>query len=408
MGTVGATRVPEIVKVSFRVYIAGLVLMPLLLIGNLGQDAIPFVTAGQLVKSDPGSIYTKSGSLFDPEKPFFVRSCDLAPTGTDCNNLMVGFVSPPPILLPSLGIGLLGGRLGTMVLRCVGAWSLAGGFVVLWRRMLVRSPQSAPMLLGILLLLLPFAMVAISLGQNSPLMFLSAALGVVVTDRRRNVLLVSGILALCVLFKFSPIVLLAVLVVQKRWRVLSWTVGLLAAASLASLVVFPISLWSDFVTSTLAMGDNALSNPYNGALGAAIHALVPGFVNGLGTMLLDVVVAVCALIGFAYVRRRAGDDVQWAYAWVLLLLVLPLVWWHYVLVAIAALAQLWLERADPRIGRILLIAAVVSIPISIPNARGHSVPIAQALFLVAVAIVIPLVLRTGERDRIAITEPGGN
>jgi hypothetical protein len=101
-----------------------------------------------------------------------------------------------------------------------------------------------------------------------------------------------------------------------------------------------------------------------------------------------------------WVGRRADPDTQWAYAWVVLLLFVPLVWWHYLLVSIPAVAYAWRARArdsgwSDRSFLVVVIVAMASVPISIPNTRGSSWPTVQAVYLLAVAVVVPVVLRWG-------------
>jgi hypothetical protein len=95
---------------------------------------------------------------------------------------------------------------------------LVAGVLSLRRRLIARHPDVDGVLAVTLLLLTPMFMVPQALGQNSPLLFLSAALGLAVADRSRPASIGVGVLwALTVAFKLSPIVLVVVLVVRRRW-----------------------------------------------------------------------------------------------------------------------------------------------------------------------------------------------
>ncbi len=101
-------------------------------------------------------------------------------------------------------------------------------------------------------------------------------------------------------------------------------------------------------------------------------------------------VRLAAFAGLLVVGRRVADeDAQWGFAWLGSLVLVPLVWWHYLWVAFAAAAAAMVVTTrrsvlvDPRL---LLVAAGVSLPLSLVNGTGSSVPWAQALFLL-VALV---------------------
>ncbi len=100
-----------------------------------------------------------------------------------------------------------------------------------------------------------------------------------------------------------------------------------------------------------------------------------------------------------WAATHLDDDSQWAYAYLLALLVVPLVWWHYLWIAFAAVGLVLAARTklDDRLVAVLPILAVVTIPISIPISRGSSVPVAQGLFLLAALAVVPVVSEQGPR-----------
>src|SRR5690606_16020964 len=83
----------------------------------------------------------------------------------------------------------------------------------------------------------------------------------------------------------------------------------------------------------------ATTNPYNGAFEAALLR-APGVGMSIewaerGGWALRVLAGALAAVGFF----RLGDrDVQWAFAWAVLVALLPVTWWHYSIVSFGALA----------------------------------------------------------------------
>ncbi len=96
------------------------------------------------------------------------------------------------------------------------------------------------------LLLTPMAAVPIVLGQTSPYLFLLACLGVTRTRPARQWSTVA-LWALTIVLKLFPAVLGLVLLWQRRFRLIGCALASVAALSLLSLVVAPVSIWSDFV-----------------------------------------------------------------------------------------------------------------------------------------------------------------
>jgi len=210
---------------------------------------------------------------------------------------------------------------------------------------------------------------------------------------------VAAVLAATVVFKLFPLALLAVLVWRRRWAVAAWTAGLVVAITVVTVPVVDRGLWSAFVDASAALGPTTPANTYNGSLVALAHLVAPATTggSGIGVIVVGAVLAVGLLVLAA--RRRADDDALWSLAWLVLLLVVPMVWWHYLWVGLAAVAYAW--RAGGAVGRRLValpVLAAASLLISIVTAGGTTVPWAQALFLVAsVAVALWLLLAAPAR-----------
>jgi len=387
-------RPPEVLRLLFFAILGMWLLVPVLLRDNLAQDAIPYVVAGELVRTDPDLVYAaKEGDLFELEPVFAKRSCEIAPPGTDCPSLSVAFVSTPFAIPCAVAVAQLGPDAGVLAMRVLAALSLAGGMWVLWNRLAHRTRTAPQQLVFTALLLTPFTMVSLSLGQTSPVLFASAALGISRADRWLRAILTAGLWVAAVALKAFPAALFVVLVLQRRWRLVVSSVGWGALLGVLALALGPISMWTGFVETAGDLSAQAGSNPYNGSLDALAYNLVAPLTESTGGsgVLFGVRVALAAGL-FWWSSTRLDDDAQWAYAYVLVLLVVPLVWWHYLWLAVAAvgIALAARRRLDDRTLAVLPVLAAVTVPISIPNSRGWSIPVAQGFFLLATVVLVPL------------------
>lgn len=399
----GATSKPrrhvpsDPVRVLFFGVLAFWLVVPFVIRATLAQDALPYVVAGDLVHDDPSLVYaSRDGDLFDLEPAFAERSCRLAPAGTDCANLTVAFVSTPLAVPFAIAVSALGATWTSLLMRVAGAAALAGGMWVLWNRLAHRTPGAARYLLVGALLLTPFTMVVLALGQTSPILFVSAAIGVRRSGRWLRVALAAGLWAAAIAFKAFPAALVVVLVWQRRWRMIACALAwglVLGALALAS---GPVSLWTDFVANSGDLSAGAGANPYNGSIGALVHNLAAPLSSGSVGSAATLIVAVGVVVGLAvWSASRLDDDTQWAYGYLLLLLVVPIVWWHYLWLAFAAVGLVLAAREDldDRAVLVLPVLAAVTVPISIPVSRGWSIPVAQALFLIVTIALVPVLAK---------------
>jgi hypothetical protein len=358
---------------------------PFLLVNRFAQDAVPFVAAGEVARTDPGQVYSSSGDLYVIPADLARASCDATPSRADCAE-NVAFVSPPTALPVALLASVLGPTPGVLAMRLAASVCLVAGVLALRRRLTARHPDVDPVLAIVLLLLTPMFMVPAVLGQSSPLLFLSAAIGLAVAGRSRTASVGVGILwAAAVAFKLTPVVLIVVLVVRRRWLVLGAGLTTMVVLALAALPLGGGDMWRAFVDSSVELQPNWPSNPYNGSLEAAVHAVVPD----TGGTIQDVAVwgtRVGLAAAMAWVALRIDDeDSQWAFAWLGSFLLVPIVWWHYLWVALAAVivamaaTTLRNRLASPTL---LVAMAAATVPVSLVNGTGSSVPLAQFLFLV--------------------------
>lgn len=382
-------------RLAFIAILAMWLILPLAMYGTYGQDALPFMVAGEMAIEGPGGIYpAEAGNLFVLDPEFARRFCETAPAGTDCENTGVAFISTPLTLPLGWVLAQLGPDIGVLAMRLFAAVCLAGGMWSVGERLRSRHPRSDPWLAITALLLTPFVLVPLSLAQNSPILFASTALGISRTERSNAwAALISLVWVLAVAFKAWPVALILMALWLRRWRFLVWSAGWFVMLGLLSIPFARLELIGDFLRASSALNATAPANLYNGSLEALGHAVAP--VLDAGPAAVGFLVARVALGGLAlWWSRRASPDSRWTYAYLVFLLITPIVWWHYVLLAIAALGVVLADR--PHLGReiaLLPLAALLSIPISNPAGALLAWPVPQALFLIALAGVVTWLMR---------------
>ena len=381
--------------------------------GRFAQDAVPFVAAGDLSTTHPGDVYRPHmTSLYDVSPRFARTSCDLAPAGTNCGNVVVGYVSTPQALPLAWVLGRLGASFGVLVMRLVAALSLAAGMWLLWQRLATRTRNAGTALAVTAVALTPMVMVPLSLGQNAPLLFLSACLGLLGTERgNRRAALVALVWVATVSFKAFPAALLLVLLWQRRWRVLAWAVGAGAALVALTAVLGPASWYRDFVHASRAISGFAAANRFNGSIEAVLHGWSPSLVGSAAFGPAYLVLRLALVGGLWWWRVRHADaDTQWAWAWVAVLLFVPLAWWHYLFVGVAAVALALAGRRQlsDRLMWWLPGLALLTAVVSVPYIKDHPLPVVQALVLLACLVGVPLLVgerRLSERGQAASPAP---
>lgn len=384
--------------VGFVLVMASWLLMPLFFTDRLAQDAVPFVVAGELVSSTPDAVYaTDATDLYDLPPRFAERSCELMPEGSDCADLNVAFLSPPQAL-PFLDLLARGssGQTGVLALRMLGAAALVGGMVLLWSKLAHRTPRAPMLLLLTALVLTPFATVPIALGQTAPLLFLSVAMGVSISDRVRGRAAFVVIWCATIVTKLVPAVLALVLVIQRRWRILGWAAGVLVLLTALAAVLYPTDLFRQFIQATDRTSSFTVGHHFNRAADGLMRRLWSGFGAGpWPALLLGLRLAVVGVLGWIGLRR-ATDDEQWAFGWLALLFVSPLLWSHYLWVIPGAIGLVLAGR--PRLDdRTLALLPAFSLAVSAfatPNVFQGPLPWLQLATLVTALVVVAVLPRS--------------
>lgn len=380
-------------RASWRVFAALLVVWLLVAAmrpGDDAQDVVPFLVAGELIREHPDAVYVDAGGgIYDVDPRFRDASCPRM-RGLDCEAHPVAFVSPPgalPLLVP---LAELPNDLVVRAFRLLNAGALVAGMLLLWRRLASRSDNAPVHLAASVVLLTPFAMVPIGLGQTSPLMFLSAALGVSIASRNRWWAVIVGALwAVNVLSKAVPALLGLLLLWQRRWRlVLAVGAGVLGLTLLALWIGGGFTLLGDFLASGGAVQEDSTRSRHTGSIESAVRDATglsdASQLTAIGMAVRSV--ALVAVVGFLI--RLRDEDVVWAIGWAALVALSPLNWWHYGWVLVATLGVvLWrTDRSGQHIW-LLPVLAATTVPLGLAALQNWRIPVVPMVWMFAVLIV---------------------
>jgi hypothetical protein len=382
----------------FVVVLALWLVLPFLPQLSFAQDAVPTVVAGELVVDEPDAVY--GDGIYEMTPSFAERTCSFVPDDRSCDDLGVAFLAAPLSLPVAYVVALAPDGLAVATWRLVTAASFVFGMLVLWKRVAGRDPAMPRMLFFTALALTPFVIVSTVLGTSSALLFASAAFGLRHSDRPRRALAVAALWTANVVFRGFPALLGAVLLWQRRWWVLAWSAALAAILTLGWLLVGPASLFGDFVESTGEVAEAAPENIYNGSLDAALHQVAGSAADAASDPLVLAVRVLLVAAGIVALTRLRTPDARWAYAALVALLVVPLVWSHYLSLVVPAVAYALLERdrfnatlrQSRRVGTLPLAAAVVSLVAALSDV-GESMVLVKFAVLVGALVAVPVLAR---------------
>lgn len=407
MGALAETRAtwPERRRPAWRVFAALLlvwVLVAAVQPADNAQDIAPFLVAGELLRDQPDAVYLDDGlGIYDLDPRFREASCRRM-DGLDCDRYLVAFVSPPAVLPLLIPLSELPNEAVVRFLRVLIASSLALGMAVLWRRLAGLDSRMPTYLVFSAAVLTPFAMLPINLGQSSPLMFLSAVLGVSVASRSRWWAAAVGTLwGANVVMKAMPALLGGILLLQRRRSLLFWTVGGIAALLLLALWLGGVGLFGDFLAGSRSAQFDSTQSPYSGSIESGVRE-VSGITDHDQLVAIGVGARLLALPVLVYFVTRAGSqDLQWALGWGAVTMLSPLNWWHYGWVFIGLLGVLLWSRDLP--GRYLWlfpVAAATTLPVTLATVGGARIPLVQFLWMIGMLVLcIVLSSRGGSGQR---------
>jgi alpha-1,2-mannosyltransferase len=268
--------------------------------------------------------------------------------------LEVGWIrhatDPPSFLLCIAPLALMPQRLAYYT------WA-AGNIVmfiaaVVWLLCASSLGLSAALLLGALALLYPPVQFHLFMGQSKMviLLLLVAMLRAMQREWDRT----AGLcLAFAGLLRIFPLLLVFYLAIQRRWRVLAWTLIGLAAGGLATIAVFTPAKSLSFLKGMALLTDRRLFiDSANISLRAAVTRLFslitwPAQGAKLDTLIAVVTVAIeSAVVGsaiWATIRLGPREDPDWrAFSlWIIVsVLISPVAWLHYMVLFLIPLIQL--------------------------------------------------------------------
>ena len=326
------------------------------------------------------------------------------------------FLYPPPTLLllaPLTWVEYETAKIAWLVLNHLAI--LAVVYVLVFR--LLRLTVAQRFTLVALAYLFLYEPVAITLdhGQVNLLALLCVCLAWLALREDRHPAAVGIPLAVAILLKTYPALLLVGLLLHRRYRAAAWSVGTLVVISVASLVFLPANLWAEYVTQvapTAGYGQvphllfspaapwnqsiNGLTarlfldvDPYAALLPSAALARVVPYVLCAG--LVTASIALCVVGG----RRREPTealDLQFSLLLLTMFLVAPLSWEHHLVLVLPA-ALIAVRRAvAPRGCPVWLVVVALSAVILAWDLPLESPEIASGIWTLGISIKLYAVM----------------
>jgi hypothetical protein len=279
------------------------------LLGDIpAQDGLVFVVAGDLAWQG----HTLSWPGMD-DYATFADAYNRIPQ----QDPLTPFISLPQAL--PVAMGMSGCSLSA--LRLLSGLGCLAVYVIAASRCADRDSVRGVDVLAILFF--PLVIYTMRLGQITPILALSAALG---AGRLCGILL-----AFAVAFKAWPLVILGAFLVRRAWTTLAWSFGTLGLLTLLSLYLVPLHRWPEILESISS------GAPFDSA-----YNLSP---TEWGPVGLAISLTLGAAIGWLFWRGQRLDRI--GTVWAGLAMLVPLVWTHYLLVPVAV----FLVQVAPDLGR---------------------------------------------------------
>ncbi|MCX7621501.1 MAG: DUF2029 domain-containing protein [Acidimicrobiales bacterium] len=389
---------PSLWRRGFVALLCFWLVVPLLLKGEFAQDALPFVVAGDLAERDPASVYSvPERSIFDVNENFRARLCnELVPDEPTCHRLAVPFVSTPLVLPLARLAAALGADGGSLLLRLLAAVSLAGGMELLWRKRAASWSGAQPVMFLLAFMITPYAVFTLAFGQTSPWMFAAACAGLGGRDRRFTVL-AAGLWVANIAARGFPALLVALPVRLRHWRPVGYAAVWGAAVVAVAALTIPGETIQPFIASSRTLANHSYGNPYNVSFANLLHTFIPSL--GPGALVGAGIVGAFAIAVGSWLGpvARLDADAQWATAWLVLLVAVPLVWWHYGWLMIPPLV-LALGPGTPQRAWAVVVCAVGGLTSLLAGVNGTAGgQIVQSLaLLLAIAAVVWLSTHAGQ------------
>ena len=349
------------------------------------------------------------------------------------------YIYPPPSLLVLFPLHLFSYDAAKALLLVVNHLCLLAAIALLFRRVFREDFDRAPsqltaaLVLTYILLFDP-TVVTLHLGQVNLLLLVCVTLMWNALKRNASAIAVAAPLAVAIVIKTYPALLVGLLVLRNRYKAAVYTVGLFVLACAASYLLLPNGIWQDWIVKVLPMGTDAHPGPWNQNIRAFIGRAfspnafceplfnAPGVVKPLVNVLSLVVVATTLWASFRCWRIAHSPrhiDLQMSLYLFMIFLIAPVSWEHhfvYLLPSLVLVLLMLLEgevRGHWRwITALSLCLIAWKLPITAPwLTKGVATLGISAKFYPAVALWIFFVAQTwrlgsssaGETSRVANT-----
>lgn len=299
------------------------------------------------------------------------------------------YIYPPPALLIVAPLAPLPTATAAMLWRIVSLLAYLGALVALYSAYQGRLGRAET--LGLLVVALAFAPLweTLQVGQVNSLVLLGIALFIL--GHRRPAWAAAGDagLALAIVLKISPAMLLLLPLVSSDRRRLLRVGAALAGLTAISLLWPGLRVWAEFLEIAPRLFEGGNANPFNLALGSMLERALPGPVGPWVGRLLSL--GLLAGWGAACVagRRGAGPHTL-ALGVALMTAASGLIWYHHLVFLAVPAAALMLRPDSSRLAAISL-AALALIQANRLIEFGLTLPawpaVAGYLIIVAAALV---------------------
>jgi hypothetical protein len=330
--------------------------IPFLVADEPPIDLLPAIVAGELGPDALDDVYIdESHEAADPPPAYVAAHCERAATYYDeheCASWALPFGSTPPPLAASMALSRLDTEVAALLVRFLGVACFAAGAHVMWRRLSRHGAAGAVAAAATTAALTPAVYVTARAGQTTPVVFLAAALGLAAVDLPRRRVAGAAVLVAAVAWKLFPLAALWVPVVERRLRYLVAVVGVTAAVVAATALVVPFEAWGEFWTASNAFDGYAREFPDNASLDTVLAQELDIRIGDGLPRAASLAARLAALVALGWWGlRRAGTDARWAWSIAAVLLVAPVLWAHYAVLVVPAVAAAVGEAAG-RTGRL--------------------------------------------------------
>jgi hypothetical protein len=332
------------------------------------------------------------------------------------------YIYPPPSLLVLWPLHLFSYDTAKALMLAVNHLCLLAAIALIFRRLFREELACAPnqltaALVMTYILLFDPTVVTLHLGQVNLLLLVCVVLAWDALKRNGSALAIAAPLTIAIVIKTYPALLVALLILRKRYAAAALTVGLFAVACAVSFAVLPHGMWHDWAVNVLPMSAEPHAGPWNQNIRAFLaRALVPNafceplvsartFAMPLINALSLAVMAATLWVSFRCWRlpnSRREIDFQMSLFLCMIFLIAPVSWEHhfvYLLPSIVLILLLLLEgeiRGQWRwITALSLCLVAWKLPITAEWLRKGPATLAiSAKFYPAVALWIFFVVRT--------------